>query len=186
MLLDLFSLPKEERDRIESMYFNRYIEKKSENDCWMWKGCKLRAGYGIFQITIDKKYYSIRAHRASWIFKYNSPIPQGLFCCHSCDNPACVNPLHIFIGTARHNFYDALRKGRLKKVVGPKPPTPLDKRIEIVKEVLAGSTFKKCAQKYNVGKTTIGDWVRSKEVQEVLGKIDISHRVLDISPYKRK
>jgi hypothetical protein len=73
----------------------------------MWTGWKSRDGYGI------KAYHSkrIKAHRLAWILTYG-PIPKGLFICHHCDNPACINPNHLFIGTNYDNVKDAMNKGR--------------------------------------------------------------------------
>lgn len=76
--------------------------------CWLWIGALSSDGYG--KIYHNKKL--LRAHRAVYEF-YRGPIPSHLDACHRCDTPSCVNPEHIFIGTAKDNIQDAMRKGRL-------------------------------------------------------------------------
>jgi len=83
---------------------------KKTNKCWIWIGGKTSFGHGIF-------YYKQRhglAHRCSYEL-HISKIPSGLLVCHHCDNPSCVNPTHLFLGTHRDNLQDASRKGRLKR-----------------------------------------------------------------------
>lgn len=115
MAFDLFSLPKERRDVLEQIYFNQYVDKRGPDECWNWTAYKIASGYGRFCKRFGKEKYSWQAHHAAWIFKYNAPIPQGLICCHSCDNTSCVNPAHIFIGTQKHNVRDSINKGRFQR-----------------------------------------------------------------------
>lgn len=76
--------------------------------CWMWDGGRNRAGYGQFSNTLIS---SQMAHRYSWTLTYG-PIPDALFVLHHCDNPPCVNPGHLFLGTKSDNARDMLSKGR--------------------------------------------------------------------------
>lgn len=78
-----------------------------DSPCWIWSSCKDMNGYGRFNINRT----TISAHRASWIL-HNGPIPHGLFICHRCDNPSCVNPSHLFLGTHADNMRDMQSKGR--------------------------------------------------------------------------
>ena len=78
--------------------------------CWTWAGSKTRQGYGC--IGSGGKYAPVvKAHRVSWELN-RGPIPQGLCVLHHCDNPSCVNPNHLFLGTVRDNWNDAITKGR--------------------------------------------------------------------------
>lgn len=75
--------------------------------CWEWIAGKGRDGYG----SIRSKGKSVGAHRVSWEI-HNGPILGGLLVCHKCDNPPCVNPDHLFLGTQRDNAKDSVAKGR--------------------------------------------------------------------------
>lgn len=72
-------------------------------DCWVWTGAYHSTGYGWFQRQ--------RAHRIAWELT-EGPIPKGLVVMHRCDNPFCVNPAHLALGSLSSNSYDMIAKGR--------------------------------------------------------------------------
>lgn len=78
--------------------------------CWLWMGAKSK-GYGRYRIVRGAN--SRRCHRVSWELAHG-PIPPGMVVMHSCDNPSCVNPAHLSLGTQRDNVHDAIAKGRHK------------------------------------------------------------------------
>lgn len=82
-----------------------------DGDCWEWKGSKIR-GYG--QIA-DNDGRNKRAHRVIYEDYFQVQLTPDQFCCHRCDNPSCVNPLHMFIGTTQDNTRDRDEKGRAAK-----------------------------------------------------------------------
>lgn len=85
-----------------------------ECGCWIWTFALRGDGYGAFH-TRGKR--QIAAHRASWL-AHRGPIPDGMMVCHSCDIPSCVNPDHLFLGTAKDNANDRDRKGRTARLSG--------------------------------------------------------------------
>lgn len=84
------------------------IKVNEETGCWEWQAYKDKGGYGHFLVN---GYYT-RAHRASYII-FNGDFDRSLDVCHKCDNPPCVNPDHLFLGTHKDNMHDAINKGRL-------------------------------------------------------------------------
>jgi predicted DNA-binding protein (UPF0251 family) len=84
---------------------------KFPTECWEWTAAKNNWGYGVFGLNKTKK--SVRPHRISWELYYGV-IPDDLFVLHKCDNPCCLNPEHLFLGTQADNMRDMSSKGRAK------------------------------------------------------------------------
>ncbi len=102
-----YIIPIEER-------FWKYVQKT--DTCWIWIGARLsKNGYGVLGKTEQGEdqsiYRNVTTHRFSWELHFGM-IPEGLLVCHHCDNPPCVNPSHLFLGTDQDNVDDMFRKGR--------------------------------------------------------------------------
>ena len=121
--------------------------------CWVWTGATLRGGYGQFQESGRTR----QAHRGSWEAAFG-PIPEGMLVCHKCDNPPCVNPEHLFLGTPADNMLDRDSKGRQRTPKGSNNGSAKlsEHDVSIVKTLLGlGVQGKLLATLYGVTKSTI-------------------------------
>lgn len=81
---------------------------RAPSGCWEWRGNKTTQGYG--RVTIRRRQHS--AHRLMWEWHNGEPVPDGLVVRHQCDNPPCINPHHLLVGTHADNIADKVRRGR--------------------------------------------------------------------------
>lgn len=145
---------------------DRYIPEPNSG-CWLWLGEINDKGYG----RVWAESMRMRAHRYSYQHHVGL-IPDGLHVCHRCDVPCCVNPDHLFLGTASDNMRDCVRKGRhksnlRKKVQGDsrpgRPRSPSTRRHLAIEEVieiraLRGKLkLRDIAPMYGVHYSTIGN-----------------------------
>lgn len=89
--------------------FNAKWVENRESGCWDWIAAKAGKGYGEIKATKSRRY--LYAHRVSWEMA-NGPLPAGMSVLHRCDNPGCVNPAHLFIGSSADNAQDMAAKDR--------------------------------------------------------------------------
>jgi len=89
-------------------FWSKVDQSASVTECWPWMGARHRAGYGAFGVRHQRADY---AHRVAWRLTYGE-IPAGLQVLHLCDNPPCVNPAHLILGTQLANIRDMDAKGR--------------------------------------------------------------------------
>lgn len=92
---------------VEQRFWAKVEPMMDDRGCWVWSGARTRQGYG--HLACDGQF--IRASRLSWLI-HNGEIPPDLCVLHRCDNPPCVNPAHLWLGTKRDNTRDMLEKGR--------------------------------------------------------------------------
>lgn len=99
--------------------FWHYVDKRGPDECWLWKrSTATNNGYGRFWINGSHMIASRYAYEQSI-----GPIPEGMEVCHTCDNPACVNPAHLFLGSHTDNMRDASQKRRLRAPHGESHPS---------------------------------------------------------------
>src|SRR5512142_227806 len=105
---------------VEQRFWTK-VEKRGADDCWLWRASRNQKGYG--QITLSTYAAATRrpylAHRIAWELTFG-PIPAGLEILHRCDNPSCVNPAHLSVGTRADNMQDAAKKGRTRQTFSRK------------------------------------------------------------------
>lgn len=108
------------------------------NQCWNWTGQTNHNGYGRLSVSADGKRLMVRTHRFSWVLQ-NGQIHEGSLVLHKCDNPSCVNPDHLFLGSHQDNQRDCSSKERRNPHSGPrakyKPRTSITPRVLTQKQV---------------------------------------------------
>jgi hypothetical protein len=150
---DQADLDRWSQQRLQEHFWSRV--DRSGDGCWLWQGTIGNRGYG----RTSYQNRTIGAHRLAWIYA-RGHIPDGQVVCHRCDNPPCVRPDHLFLGTFADNSADMVRKGRA--VNGPKGVThPFAKFTEDqVREIRrryasADVSTHQLAREYGVGAMTI-------------------------------
>src|SRR4249920_1044646 len=124
---------------LEAHFWGRF---KQGAGCWEWLGHRNYGGYGV----VNVKYTKQMAHRVSYMLT-RGPIPKGLFVLHRCDNPGCVRPDHLFLGTIADNSHDMALKGRS----GRRKLTP-ENAYAILWRAVSGESFSKLAAEYAVAR----------------------------------
>lgn len=132
--------------------FSDKIRIDRKTGCWEWTG-GLISGYGAIWIGGNK---TIGAHRVSWEI-HKGRIPKGMFVCHHCDNRKCVNPDHLFIGTAADNIADMDKKNRRRNVCGDACPWKKLTSSQAAAIKNSRAKTRPLAKKYAVSKSTIDD-----------------------------
>lgn len=133
-----------------------------DSSCWTWIGRRLKTkfDYGYFDVLVStNKSISVFAHRISWELANEQSIPEKLYVLHKCDNPSCVNPAHLFLGTYKDNSDDMIAKGRDNHAKGEKHGCAKLTWIQVNKirdrYTSCNITQKQLSKEYNVSESTI-------------------------------
>lgn len=150
--------PKPIQERFDTSY-----TINAENGCWEWNGKLTVNGYGFLKIGGRLAV----AHRVSWILSRGA-IRNGMFICHKCDNRRCVNPEHLFEGTAKENTQDAVSKGRITHGEDLWSARLTVEKVLLIKQLSStGMTQLRIAEMFNVRRATVGDILAQKTWRHV-------------------
>ena len=148
-----------ERARDENNPFDQFwlrVDKRGERDCWEWRG-GFGGEYGIYSWN----GVVVRASRFSWELANGVQFPRGLMACHTCDNPPCVNPKHLYAGTSVDNAGDITVRGRRPKAAKRGRERKLkmsESDCELAKaELVVGANVKAIAARFGVSEGVISE-----------------------------
>lgn len=147
------------------------VDRLDPDECWEWQACRNSNGYGRMH-SGRRKGEAVLAHRASWEL-HNGSIPDGLFVCHKCDNPACVNPEHLWLGTQADNNWDMFSKGRCNGGCGPGEQNGqsrlTNEQVITIRARYAngGTTHQELCDEYGVSIRTIGHVITRKSWKHI-------------------
>jgi hypothetical protein len=150
------------------------VDVKRRQDCWRWRAGSTTFGYGVFHPV---KGETIAAHRYALALHLGRPIDPGMQACHKCDNPACVNPLHLFEGTNAENVADMVSKDRQSRGTGKKSARLTESGVLEMRERAAdGVPLMDLAVAYSVSPALTTMVVRGQRWAHVGGPITNTYR----------
>lgn len=141
------------------------IKVNPETGCWEFQGVYNKKGYGLLRFKGERWL----AHRFSYMY-YKGPIPRGMMVCHSCDNPKCVNPNHLFLGTNSDNMRDMSLKGRGGKRKGANHPQSISIDPAAFQKALDeyGQDYEKLAEIFHCGYGFVIQYLRGETWQKFI------------------
>jgi hypothetical protein len=141
------------KQRTTEERFWRSVDKRSVDECWNWlASCPTNNGYGLFRVDGKKTL----THRYSWTL-HNGSIPNGMIVMHRCDNPKCVNPAHLSIGTPADNAHDRDTKNRAAIPTGEKHGCHKLTDAQVIMIRTSREASKVLAERYSVSSVQINN-----------------------------
>ena len=149
---------------IDPVWFWEHVEVSDEGACWPWKHYAKPTGYGVF----TKKGIGYRAHRVALWFSSGEDYPD-LLACHSCDNPRCCNPSHLYWGTQKQNMKDRSTRGRGPDLRGTKNPrAKLDaEKVSEIRRLAESKTVTELARQFDVDRKAIYMIIKNTTWKEI-------------------
>lgn len=137
----------DEAEMMREYFFSRVTKG---DGCWLWGGGISRRGYGLAKLN------NIRhsAHRLSVVL-HGGTVPVDKIVCHTCDNPRCVNPSHLYVGTTKQNAYDRTVRGRGRTAIGPDSPSAKLTVAQVLESRFSTARHTELAAKFGVSPSTI-------------------------------
>lgn len=176
-------------DALDSARFWSKVAVGNRTSCWPWKGSQFTGGYGQFKAH----KHNMKAHRVAYYLGHKRD-PGPYLVCHSCDNPVCCNPAHLFLGTPADNTQDSARKGRLNPQSGAKHHSHLrpdtvargervggskltEKQVVDIRNAYkkGGVTQEELAASYGVKRETVGLIIRGKNWAHIANGENLSN-----------
>lgn len=145
--------------------FFRKVAPPNRDGCMLWTGARTKGWHGIF--SVERR--PVGAHRFAWSLVFGQ-IPNGMCVCHKCDNPACCNIEHLFLGTQKDNLMDMRKKGRQARGGrhGNAKLTDAKARTAIAM-YMAGKSQRLIGEKFGVAQTVISEVVRGRTWSHATG-----------------
>lgn len=138
------------------------VDKAGPNGCWLWLGTCGEYGHG--QVSIGNSRRTATS-RVSWEL-HHGKIPTGMVVCHKCDNPPCVNPAHLFLGTLKDNSEDCVRKGRIAR---SHAKLSHEQKAEVKRMLIEGITNRIIAESLGIHRKTVRYYQKQLEETCVAG-----------------
>lgn len=134
--------------------FMKFVQTEDPAQCWEWQSTRNNSGYGKFWLDGRTDI----AHRVSYRL-HKGPIPEGLHVRHTCDNPPCVNPHHLLVGTGKRNARDALERGKYRRGSGNGRAKLTEGQVSEIRRCWDdGETQASMAHRFGVSRSAI-QWV---------------------------
>ena len=120
--------------------------------CWEWSGAKVQQGYGLIK---RKDGAQLRAHRVAYELAYGE-IPAGMFVCHRCDNPRCIRPSHLFLGSHDENMADMVIKNRVARMCGESNGSAKLGSDEVISIRAIVDSYSRIARRFGISPSAVG------------------------------